>query len=93
MRFVRAFRFAGTVSGSDDPDDDVIPPAPATPRSKPGDIWILGDHRVGCDDSRDLDFLQRVVGEDARIDAAFLDPPYNVPISGHPIRGAAIASL
>jgi hypothetical protein len=38
-----------------DPDDEVIPPVPATPRTKPGDIWILGDHRVGCGDGRDLD--------------------------------------
>src|SRR6266403_3782240 len=31
-----------------EPEDEVIPPVPATPRTKPGDIWILGDHRVGC---------------------------------------------
>ena len=30
-----------------DPDDEVIPPVPGTPRTKLGDIWILGDHRVG----------------------------------------------
>ena len=70
------------LSGSQDPDDDAIPPVRATPRSRPGDIRVLGEHRVGCGDSRDLEFLQRVVGEGAQIDAAFLDPPYNVPISG-----------
>ena len=59
-----------------DPDDEVIPPVPLTPRTKLGDIWILGDHRVGCGDGRDFDFLQRVIGSGARIDAAFLDPPY-----------------
>ena len=46
-------------------------------------LWILGEHRVGCGDGRDAAFLHRVVGEDARIDAAFLDPPYNVRINGH----------
>jgi DNA modification methylase len=71
------------LSGSQDPDDDAVPPVPATPRSRQGDIWVLGDHRVGCGDGRDLSFLQRVVGDGAQIDAAFLDPPYNVPISGH----------
>src|ERR1700719_1301470 len=40
-----------------DPDDEVIPSVPATPRTKPGDVWILGDHRVGCGDGRDADFL------------------------------------
>jgi DNA modification methylase len=68
-----------------DPDDEVIPPVPAIPRTKPGDIWILGDHRVGCGDGRNAEFLQRVIGGDARVDAAFLDPPYNVKIGGHAV--------
>ncbi|UPT91745.1 site-specific DNA-methyltransferase [Bradyrhizobium barranii subsp. apii] len=66
-----------------DPDDEVIPAAPRTPKARPGDIWILGEHRIGCGDSRDAAFLERVVGKDARIDAAFLDPPYNVRIEGN----------
>jgi hypothetical protein len=66
-----------------DPDDDLIPAVPDKPRTKTGDIWILGDHRIGCGDSRDMGFLQKVVGEGALIDAAFLDPPYNVRINGH----------
>jgi DNA modification methylase len=71
------------LQGQPDPEDEVIPALPATPRSKPGDIWILGEHRIGCGDGRDTDFLQAVVGKDRQIDAAFLDPPYNVRISGH----------
>lgn len=66
-----------------DPDDEVIPTVPKTPRTRPGDIWVLGNHRIGCGDGRDGDFLRAVIGEDARIDAAFLDPPYNVRINGH----------
>ena len=68
-----------------DPDDEVAPPVPAEPRTKLGDIWILGDHRVGCGDGRDSEFLQRVVGGNSRVDAAFLDPPYNVRIGGHAV--------
>jgi DNA modification methylase len=68
-----------------DPDDEVIPALAVTPRTKPGDIWILGDHRVGCGDSRDLDFLRSVIGQGEKVDAAFLDPPYNVRISGHAV--------
>lgn len=71
------------LKGSDDPDDEIIPAVPLTPRTCPGDIWILGNHRVGCGDGRDESFLRRVVGEGAAIDVAFLDPPYNVKISGH----------
>src|SRR5215216_1500081 len=50
-----------------DPDDEVIPPVRATPRTKPGDIWILGDHRVGWGDGRDAGFLQRVIGNGALV--------------------------
>ena len=71
------------MKGSADPDDEVIPEVPASPRTRLGDIWRLGEHRVGCGDARDLDFVRRLVGEQAAIDAAFLDPPYNVRISGH----------
>jgi hypothetical protein len=73
------------LSSAADPDDEVIPPVPATPRTKPGDIWILGNHRVGCGDGRDADFLRRVIGDGVRVDAAFLDPPYNVRIGGHAV--------
>ncbi len=69
--------------GAADPDDEVIPALTQTAISQVGDIWILGDHRIGCGDCRDAAFLQAVVGDGARVDAAFLDPPYNVKIQGH----------
>jgi DNA modification methylase len=71
------------LSSKGDPDDETIPAVPVQPRIRLGDIWICGQHRVGCGDGRDLDFLRKVIGDDAAIDAAFLDPPYNVRISGH----------
>jgi DNA modification methylase len=72
------------VTAMADPDDEVIPAAPKSPCTRPGDIWILGDHhRVGCGDGRDPAFLRAVIGENASVDAAFLDPPYNVRINGH----------
>jgi hypothetical protein len=71
------------LNDSADPDDELIPEAPASPRTRLGDIWILGEHRVGCGDARDPDFVRRLVGEEATVDMAFLDPPYNVRICGH----------
>lgn len=66
-----------------DPDDDVIPATPIQPRTKVGNIWILGENRVGCGDVRDTAFVRRVVGEGRAVDAAFLDPPWNVRVNGH----------
>ena len=71
------------LKGQADPDDEIIPAVPLAPRTKPGDIWIAGEHRIGCGDGRDPNFLQAVIGENAKVDAAFLDPPYNVRINGH----------
>ncbi|MEE4537732.1 MAG: DNA methyltransferase [Erythrobacter sp.] len=68
---------------ADDPDDEVIPAVPESPRVQNGDIWQLGEHRIGCGDGRNVVFLQNVIGEDEAIDCAFLDPPYNVKINGH----------
>ncbi len=71
------------LSESEDPDDEVIPAVPDSPRVRPGDIWQLGEHRIGCGDGRDVAFLQAIIGEGQSIDCAFLDPPYNVKINGH----------
>ena len=66
-----------------DPDEEVIPAVPMEPKTSPGDIWVLGEHRIGCGDGRDLQFLRHILGDGAVIDAAFMDPPYNVKINGH----------
>lgn len=66
-----------------DPEDLRIPPVPKLPRMKLGDIWKCGEHRIGCGDGRDPIFLREVIGDGSPIDAAFLDPPYNVSIGGH----------
>ena len=68
---------------SEDPDDELIPAVPENSRVEVGDIWQLGEHRVGCGDGRDVAFLQRLVGDNSAVDCAFLDPPYNVKINGH----------
>ena len=71
------------LNGTPDPDDELIPAVRAEPRTRTGDIWQLGEHRIGCGDGRDVAFLQKIIGDVQAIDAAFLDPPYNVKINGH----------
>ncbi len=63
-------------------EEETIPAALMRAVTRPGDIWLLGDHRIGCGDSRDPDFLRSLVGSGG-VDAAFLDPPYNCKIDGH----------
>lgn len=71
------------LQGEPDPEDEHIPALSPNPRTKIGDVWICGGHRIGCGDGRNVDFLRHVIGDKAMIDAAFLDPPYNVRINGH----------
>lgn len=69
--------------GGDDVDeqglapDDEAPDRKARAVSSPGDIWILGDHRVMCGDSTDLAAVEALCGGDL-VDAVWTDPPYNV---------------
>jgi DNA modification methylase len=61
---------------------DRIPAPPATPVSRPGDLWRLGRHRLLCGDARLAEDVTRLMGED-RAELIFTDPPYNVAVDGH----------
>lgn len=62
---------------------DVLPePSPAPSISKPGDLWLLGRHRVLCGNALDIAAFRALMGEE-RAAMVFSDPPYNVPIDGH----------
>jgi DNA modification methylase len=67
----------GDESGGGLTEDDAIPEAPVDPVSRPGDLWILGNHRLLCGDSTVLSDVERLMGGQLA-DMAFTDPPYNV---------------
>lgn len=57
-------------------------PRPGPAITQPGDLWLLGGHRLLCGDLRDGAAYEALLqGEKAEI--AFTDPPYNVRIDGH----------
>jgi len=58
-------------------DQDSPPEAPETPASMPGDLWILGNHRVLCGDATVLGDVEKVLAG-GLADMVFTDPPYNV---------------
>jgi DNA modification methylase len=64
-------------AGRSDPDDVPEPPDEATTR--PGDLWILGKHRLLCGDSSKPQDVDRLLGG-AAIHLVNTDPPYNVKV-------------
>jgi len=62
-------------AGLTDPDD--VPPPPATPVSRAGDVWILGRHRLLCGDSTKAEDVARALGT-VKPHLMVTDPPYGV---------------
>ena len=58
-------------------DEDAAPEVPVNPVSKPGDVWIMGQHRLLCGDSTDAASYDTLLGNE-RVAMIFQDPPYNV---------------
>ena len=55
-------------------DPDEVPEVPVEPLSKPGDLWLLGEHRLLCGDATSLDDVKRLIdGRRAALMAT--DPP------------------
>jgi len=63
--------------GAGGTDEDAAPEAPETPVTVPGDVWILGEHRLLCGDATQIDAVEMVLAG-GRADMVFTDPPYNV---------------
>jgi DNA modification methylase len=62
-------------AGLTDPDE--VPEAPAVPVSKPGDVWLLGDHRLVCGDATNAGDVALALGGSAP-HLMVTDPPYGV---------------
>lgn len=65
----------GVRAGKADPDD--VPPVPETPVTQPGDLWVLGEHRVLCGDATREEDVARVMNGQRAV-LMNTDPPYGV---------------
>jgi len=62
-------------------DEDAVPDVPDEPKTKLGDIYILGNHRLMCGDSTSIDDVDKLMDGNP-VDLIFTDPPYNVGFNG-----------
>ena len=67
-----------TIEGNTDPDD--VPEPPEEPITKLGDLWILGNHRLLCGDSTNIQHVERLM-DGQKADLLLTDPPYNVDMT------------
>ena len=58
-------------------DEDEVPEIAEIAISRPGDIWLLGDHRIACGDSRDRNLIASLFAG-AAPQLMVTDPPYGV---------------
>jgi DNA modification methylase len=64
-------------------EDDEAPALPEQAVTRPGDLWVLGEHRLLCGDATVLGDVERVLGGQLA-DMTFTDPPYNVAYGSSP---------
>jgi len=60
---------------------DEVPDKPETAITKPGDLWLLGDHRLLCGDSTGEAAINRLM-DGGNADMIFTDPPYGIAYVG-----------
>jgi hypothetical protein len=60
-------------------DADAIPEPPDEATTRPGDLWLLGTHRLFCGDAGKAEDVDRLL-EGAPIHVVNSDPPYNVKL-------------
>ena len=62
-------------------DDDEIPEVLEEPITKPGDLYILGNHRLLCGDATKKEDVEKLM-DGKKADMVFTDPPYGINYSG-----------
>lgn len=60
-------------------EETVVPEPPDDPVTRPGDLWVLGEHRLACGNSSSPSDVDRLLGG-APIHLVNTDPPYNVKV-------------
>jgi site-specific DNA-methyltransferase (adenine-specific) len=62
-------------------DENAVPDVPDEPKTKLGDIYILGNHRLMCGDSTSIDSVEKLM-DGQLADQLVTDPPYNIAYEG-----------
>lgn len=82
---------AGLYQDDKEVTEDEVPEPPVDPVTNPGDLWLLGEHRLLCGDSTKAEDVGRLMGG-KRASLVFTSPPYGAgnvaKLRDHYVRGA-----
>tara|TARA_R110000787_G_scaffold12623_1_gene40594 strand:+ start:1420 stop:2661 length:1242 start_codon:yes stop_codon:yes gene_type:complete len=67
-------------------DEDEVPELVDDPKTKLGDVWLLGNHRLMCGDSTSIDAVDKLM-DGQKADMVFTDPPYGMSYGGGRAKG------
>jgi site-specific DNA-methyltransferase (adenine-specific) len=76
---IKALMPVEVTEGLTDPDD--APAVQENPVTVPGDVWVMGKHRLLCGDSTSVNDLAKLT-QGSLVDIWLTDPPYNVAVQG-----------
>ena len=77
---IKDFQIDVSENGEGDPDE--IPESPKVAKSRLGDLFLLGEHRLLCGDSTDAEQVARLMN-DEKADMVFTDPPYGMKLDAN----------
>ncbi|HXI44180.1 MAG TPA: DNA modification methylase [Bryobacteraceae bacterium] len=69
----------GLLALEDDERANATPPLPDSPVSRPGDLWLLGPHKVLCGDATSAEVVARLLAEH-KPRLMVTDPPYGIEL-------------
>jgi hypothetical protein len=72
-------------------DEDAVPNEQEKLVTVPGNVWLLGAHRLLCGDATSTDAIQKVLAG-GLADMVFTDPPYNVDYEGKTVKKLKIGN-
>lgn len=75
-------RIEGLGNAHDDVDDKLPPMQTGPAVTQPGDLWLLGEHRLLCGNAQESKSFEQLM--DSKLAGMVItDPPYNVKVQGH----------
>jgi DNA modification methylase len=73
-------------------DEDEVPPVPAVPDTVLGDLYVMGNHRLLCGDSTNVEDIERLINGET-VEFVQTDPPYGISVKMDNTKGVCAETI